>query len=136
MWDREGNSVAILPKAHSSHVTSVGFSSDGKYIISSGGKTVRLWRGVKLQSWLQAACKRLQYHPVLKNPETDVAKGAKETCEKYVWNRPNEIGSNEATPVVPPISTAPSPDTSTSTPEHLNLVIEEMASDSYTRVED
>ena len=43
-----------------------------------------------MDTWLQVACNRLQDHPVLKNPKDEEAKGAKETCQKYVWNLPNQ----------------------------------------------
>ena len=84
-WNREGNPVATLSQAHNGYVSSVGFSPDGKYIVSGGGKTVRLWPGSQLQPWLETACERLRSHPILVKAETEVAKGAKETCQKYVW---------------------------------------------------
>jgi tetratricopeptide (TPR) repeat protein len=44
-----------------------------------------LW-SVGWKNWLQIGCNQLQYHPVLVAPETDVAREAGETCQKYVWN--------------------------------------------------
>jgi hypothetical protein len=38
-----------------------------------------------MDEWLQIACNRLRYHPILVSPKTDVARQAKTTCEQYVW---------------------------------------------------
>jgi hypothetical protein len=46
------------------------------------------------ETWLELGCNRLRQHPVFTNPaslkleeeQLEVAKGAKETCEKYVWS--------------------------------------------------
>jgi WD40 repeat protein len=86
LWDLQGNPIGQPLQGHKGSVSSVAFSADGQMIITgSEDKTLRLWRG-SWQADLQVCCDRLRYHPVLKNPQTDVEKQAYETCQKYVWS--------------------------------------------------
>ena len=88
LWDRQGNPIFEPFKGHENDVTSVAFSPDGQTIVSgSSDGTVRLWdiRNDDYKNWgdcLQLACNRLRYHPILKNPQTDVEKKACKTCSK------------------------------------------------------
>ncbi|MEW6493237.1 MAG: caspase family protein [Cyanobacteriota bacterium] len=87
LWDIQGNPIGQPLRGHEESVMSVAISTDGKMIVSgSQDKTVRLWRG-SWQSWLEVCCNRLRYHPVFKNPQTEVEKQACETCQKYVWSQ-------------------------------------------------
>ncbi|MEG4114144.1 MULTISPECIES: WD40 repeat domain-containing protein [unclassified Microcoleus] len=57
---------------------------DGTQIVSgSYDKTVRLWGDISLEGLLHRACDQLRYHSVLVEPETDLAREAKKTCQRY-----------------------------------------------------
>jgi len=87
LWDTTGKPIGQPFYGHEKSVSSVTFSANGKLIVSgSWDNTVRLWE-VSWKSCLQVCCNRLRYHPVFKNPQTDVEKQACETCRKYVWSR-------------------------------------------------
>ncbi|MDJ0687777.1 MAG: tetratricopeptide repeat protein [Xenococcaceae cyanobacterium MO_188.B32] len=84
LWTKDGILLQIL-QGHEEEVQLVAFSSDGKQIISSSKDgTVRLWQGGNWEDWLSEGCNQLQNHPVLKNPKTREAKGAKHTCRPYM----------------------------------------------------
>jgi WD40 repeat protein len=87
LWSRKGEPIGSPFVGHQSFVNSVAFSPDGNYIVSgSFDDTLRLWP-VSWRALLEVACNKLREHTVLQNPETEEAKGAKATCEKYVWSK-------------------------------------------------
>ncbi|PHM06864.1 hypothetical protein CK516_30655 [Nostoc sp. 'Peltigera malacea cyanobiont' DB3992] len=87
LWNLQGLPLAEPLRGHEGWVYSVAISADGQTIVSGGEDgTVRLWRG-DWRAWLQVCCDRLRYHPVFTNPQTEEAKAACETCQKYVWSK-------------------------------------------------
>ncbi len=83
LWDSKGKQLATL-RGHQGYVRSVAISTDGQTIVSGGrDQIVRLW-DIRFESWLKAACERLQDHPVFQNPQTPEERGAKATCEPYL----------------------------------------------------
>ena len=92
LWDLESQTMIGDPfENHTAEVLSVTFSPNGRNIISGGlDGTVRIWTTGNWEDGLQTSCNRLIDHPSLQQPETsfnaEIALGAKQTCEKYVWN--------------------------------------------------
>ena len=70
-------------------VSSIAFNKtigDGKtVIVAYTDGSVRFWKTAE-ETLLKVACNRLHNHPVFKYPKAEAEKGAKEACEKYVWN--------------------------------------------------
>ena len=91
LWDAEtGKTIGKPLKGHTEAVTSVAFSPDGKRIVSgSNDKTLRIWY-ISWEYLLPILCNQLKNHPNLKQPSTDVAWEAKETCEHFVWAKSAE----------------------------------------------
>jgi WD40 repeat protein len=70
-------------------VTSIAFSEDGKtLIVGNADRKVWLWQS-NWRSWLQTACNRLRYHPVMRNPQTEINLGASQTCRSEVFSLPD-----------------------------------------------
>jgi WD40 repeat protein len=111
LWDAEtGKAIGKPLKGHTGEVVSVAFSSDGKRIVSgSGDKTLRIWH-ISWEYLLPILCNQLKDHPNLKQPSTDVAWEAKETCEHFVWAKSAESTAKPS----PTIQPSPSPVSSSS----------------------
>ncbi len=86
LWKLDGD-VPITIKGHEAAVNSVSFSPDGQLLVSSSkDTTVRLGNRDNWKTLLEFACNGLHERPVFNPPKTDIAKEAKATCQKYVWN--------------------------------------------------
>ncbi|MEA5518808.1 ABC transporter substrate-binding protein [Limnoraphis robusta] len=73
----------------SASVFSVAFKPDGKSVMATyADGSLRTWK-ITWESWLEVGCNRLRNHSIFINPSTNVARGAKKTCEQYVWKDSN-----------------------------------------------
>ncbi len=88
LWDRQGHLIDSLLPGHTDVVSAVAISQDGLTIVSgSWDGMVRLWWGGNWKNWLQVACDRLRYHPILEELSDDIEKQACEICRKLVWEQ-------------------------------------------------
>ena len=111
IWDAEtGKAISKPLKGHTGAVISVAFSPDGKRIVSgSNDETLRIWH-ISWEYLLPILCNQFKNHPSLKQPSTDVAWEAKETCEHFVWAKSAESTAKPS----PTIQPSPSPVSSSS----------------------
>jgi uncharacterized delta-60 repeat protein len=83
LWNAEtGAPTGQTLTGHEHAVMSVAFSPDGKAVSGSWDNTLQLW-DMSLQRLAQTLCDRLQYHPALVNPQTDTARQAQRTCQRF-----------------------------------------------------
>ncbi|MEO0377689.1 MAG: hypothetical protein AAF329_24415 [Cyanobacteria bacterium P01_A01_bin.17] len=97
LWDAQSGAALGEPlEGHGSEVYSVAFSPDNQRIVSgSSDGTLRLWE-VSPGAWIDIACERLQYHPLLNAPETissdeefyEVAARSRAVCQQRDWENP------------------------------------------------
>ena len=83
LWDLQGNLIG-QPIQQQAPVKAVAFSPDELGILA-GSRDGTIFVNIPQTSWLHVACERLRYHPVMKNPKTPEQRGAKDTCQKFVW---------------------------------------------------
>jgi WD40 repeat protein len=96
-WSLDGSPASVPFKnseAIGRSLSAFAISPDSKTILSSMGGTNHASSSLRMiqnrnnwEKWLELACNRLHNHPVLLNPQTDIEKGARATCEANVWNR-------------------------------------------------
>lgn len=93
---RDASTGAVINKSFDSlaeSVNAVAFSPNGQRIVSGSDSqnenkkenTVEIW-DLSWHSLLPLACEHLRYHPSLRQPTTDVAREAQQTCTQYVWS--------------------------------------------------
>jgi WD40 repeat protein len=78
VWDvqRQRPMGEPFPGAKDGMIFSVAITPDGKTIVSGGSDgMVRVW-DFRLDTWLEAACRQIRYHPLLLKSEK-----ARETCK-------------------------------------------------------
>jgi WD40 repeat protein/uncharacterized caspase-like protein len=88
LWNLNGNPIgrAFQSYTNQSAVSSIAFNRDDKnVIVAYTDGNVRFWQA-NLEHLLQVACDRLRDHSIWKNPGNEDVRGAKKTCETYVWN--------------------------------------------------
>jgi WD40 repeat protein/lipoprotein-anchoring transpeptidase ErfK/SrfK len=101
--DAEGNLIGKFFTGHQTPIQSVGFGKDQKTIISvAQDGEVRVWQA-SWQGWLETACNRLQYHPILTSPSTREARDAQAICQP-IWKPAPTPAQAETTQ---PVKTAP-----------------------------
>ncbi len=71
-----GGSITFVPKP----ALTLGFMS--RYIIYQTQYTGEYIPGT-VEAALDIACRRLRHHPVLTNPQDEIARDARETCQSY-----------------------------------------------------
>jgi WD40 repeat protein len=102
LWDATTGQPIGPPLKHRDMINTVAFSPDGERIISVSGDRrmairrdlIRLW-DISPDDWLETACNRLQYHPLLNHPETvtsdpemlKVSRRSKDVCQRRVWHQ-------------------------------------------------
>lgn len=80
-----GHQIGQWFAGHATPIQTVTFGDDDRTIISVDQTgEVRVWQA-HWQGWLETACQRLQHHPAL-NLNTPEARGARSSCQRYVWN--------------------------------------------------
>ena len=81
LWDTDSGKLVHTYEGHRSEVYAIAFSPDGQQILSgSTDNTVRLWLGLDGQNLLKEGCNQLQLHPLLVEPENNLAG---EACLDY-----------------------------------------------------
>lgn len=81
LWDAQGNAIG-QPLTSVGSVISARFGADDETVAVITGDGVTIWNGGNWEDWLETACQRLQYHPIL---ETEERQGARRVCQRYVW---------------------------------------------------
>jgi len=93
--DAEGNFIGRLSTGHQTPIQFLEFGKNNETIVSvAQDGELRVWQA-NWQGWLETACNRLQYHPVLNSPSTPEAQAARSTCERYVWSSARKMASEE-----------------------------------------
>ncbi|MEL7071585.1 MAG: hypothetical protein AAGN15_23455 [Cyanobacteria bacterium J06581_3] len=86
LWDRDGNTVGRPLEGHSLAIASLAFSLDGKSILSSSHDgTVSVWPVWLSEGWVSYTCDRLANYLPEASKTSDVAREAKQTCDRYAW---------------------------------------------------
>jgi WD40 repeat protein len=86
LFDRQGRAMGQAFAGHQSAVQNLAFRAVDQSLVSiSRDGEVRLWHA-NGQAWLQTACNRLRFHPVLQNVTTSDAAEAKAICQQQVWS--------------------------------------------------
>ncbi|HEY9668097.1 MAG TPA: hypothetical protein V6C91_14900 [Coleofasciculaceae cyanobacterium] len=85
LYDYKGSLIGNF-SGNTSRIGGIAFSPDGQTLVSGDySGTLRLYR-VHWKAWLQLACDRLRFHPVFKEPQTEMSQQACKTCTDHIWN--------------------------------------------------
>jgi len=80
LFDMKGKAIANFE--NEGIVSVLGFSSDSRHVITEKFGEIHLFPA-NWQASLEILCDRLRHHPVLTNPQDEIARGARETCQSY-----------------------------------------------------
>jgi len=83
IFDFEGNMIARFE--NEGLVDSLAFSPDSRYLITDKFDEAHFFPA-NWRASLEILCERLRYHPTLNNPQDEIAKGARETCQRSISN--------------------------------------------------
>ena len=102
-WRLDGSPASALFRdsdATGGYTSVFAISPDSRTILTSMGGNKEYSSSLRMiqnrdtwEKWLELACNRLHNHPVLLNPQTDIEKGARATCEAKVWNHKSDSKS-------------------------------------------
>jgi WD40 repeat protein len=84
--DAQGKPIGQSFVGHQAAIRSLAFRQNDQSVVSLGQDgEVRVWQA-GWQGWLETACNRLQYHPILRSPTTPETRSAQATCQRYAWS--------------------------------------------------
>lgn len=100
LWSAAGRPLG-QPFTTEEAIRSVGFSADGERIISLGQQGELQVRQASWEGWMQVACQRLQYHPVLQSPTTAIERSVQQICQQQTATLASATPTPSSTPEQP-----------------------------------
>jgi WD40 repeat protein/energy-coupling factor transporter ATP-binding protein EcfA2 len=91
-WSLDGSPASVpFQDSAPGGISVFAISPDSKTILTGMGGAKDYPTSLRMiqnnwEKWLELACNRLHNHPTLLNPQTDIEKGARATCEVNAWH--------------------------------------------------